>query len=221
MSKVYPVIHHLNVNLSVEQAKVAKDAGADGVFLISHHGKNMELCEVRKILKTELPLFRVGFNFLGWDSCRAHYITGYHGGDMLWLDAPGINGNTISDDALKLLKSESDLFSITARRFPIFASVAFKYQPIDEKPASAAKLARAVGWIPTTSGTATGSPPTIDKIKSMFVSHETLAVASGMTPENVGDYKHFLSHILVSTGVSINDYQFDYEKLRIFIAKAK
>ena len=48
-----------------------------------------------------------------------------------------------------------------------------------------------------------------------------LAVASGMTPDNISEFKPYLSHVLVSTGISKDEYHFDEEKINAFIQLAK
>jgi len=73
------------------------------------------------------------------------------------------------------------------------------------------------GFIPTTSGSATGKAPQLAKIISMS-QHGVLAVASGMTPDNVSDYAPYLSHILVSTGISLDEYRIDPDKLKRLIS---
>jgi serine protease inhibitor len=71
MTLVYPVIHHLNCATSVAQAALARDAGADGVFLISHNGKNSELAVTAYRIKDVLPGLKIGMNFLGWENVTA------------------------------------------------------------------------------------------------------------------------------------------------------
>lgn len=111
------------------------------------------------------------------------------------------------------------------RKFPaisVFGSVAFKYQPDEPNPAEAARQALAVGMIPTTSGAATGLAPEIAKIKGMSAAASgRLAVASGMTPDNVAEYAPHLSHILVATGVARDEHTLDPLLLRRFVAAVR
>lgn len=90
----------------------------------------------------------------------------------------------------------------------------------EEFPARAAAQARAVGFIPTTSGDATGHAPTISKIEAMGEGG-ALAIASGMTPENVNGYAPALSHILVATSVSRSEHHIDPAKLKALIGKLR
>ena len=108
------------------------------------------------------------------------------------------------------------------KHIDVFASVAFKYQAEDPNPSLAAQLAQSAGFIPTTSGAGTGKAPTVEKIASMYeATGGLLAVASGMTPENIAQFKPYLSHVLVSTGISKDEYHFDLDKLENFIKFAK
>jgi predicted TIM-barrel enzyme len=103
----------------------------------------------------------------------------------------------------------------------VFGSIAFKYQPLEADPPLAASNAAGVGMIPTTSGAATGRPPTLEKIVSMSeATGGRLAVASGMSCENITAFSPHLSHALVSTGVSLDDYHFDVKVLTEFVRLA-
>lgn len=90
-----------------------------------------------------------------------------HGVDSSGLD---VLGRKVSDMA----QANPDL--------QLFASVAFKYRPHERELVMAALQARLAGFIPTTSGEATGSAPDPAKIASMGAGGP-LAVASGMTPK--------------------------------------
>ena len=43
MSHIHLVIHHRCAQLTLEQAELALEGGADGIFLISHDGADAEL----------------------------------------------------------------------------------------------------------------------------------------------------------------------------------
>lgn len=216
MTKVYPVIHHLDRSTSIEQARIADEAGADGVFLISHGGQNDELVPLVREIKL-LTQLRVGVNFLGWSNCFALGAAHQAHADMLWLDAPGVNSAGLTREGEKFVH----LMRLIAPkdRLEVFGSVAFKYQLHESNPARAALAASAFGFIPTTSGPATGKPPTVEKICDMAAECKTLAIASGMTLENVGLYSPYLTHVLVATGVSIDEHRFDFERLRAFVGR--
>lgn len=216
--QIYPVIHHLDRVTTIDQAVLAHECGADGVFLISHNQQNDALPRARREIQACLPGFRVGVNFLGWSILDAYKVAEDVGLDMVWFDAPGITSRGLSGDGLRLVEY---IRAHSIGRAEVFASVAFKYQPPEPIPSAAAALARNLGFIPTTSGPATGVAPDVQKVADMFGQAGPLAVASGMTADNVAPFVPYLSHILVATGVSLDDHHFDFELLRRFVGTVR
>jgi len=217
MMLVYPVIHYLSRELALEEVWVARSCGTEGVFLISHHGNDYELIEVAAEAKLKYPDFRIGINLLSQDAIFACKQAKVAELDMVWADDMGVDsrgGNPMAE-YLSLLASETPSIQL-------FASVAFKYRPHEPNPALAATMAQNLGFIPTTSGSATGSAPEVRKIAAMSAATGgQLAIASGMTPENVRDYAPYLSHILVATGVGLDEYRIDPDRLIALIANCQ
>ena len=214
---VYPVIHHLDAATTLEQADIAFEAKADGVFLISHHRNDSALVPLAHHIKAKYPDKQVGLNFLSQGPLKALDAVDIAGLDMMWGDYCGVT----SGESEKLAH-DLDIRNDEIGMKKIFASVAFKYQAEDADPPLAARNAKIFGFIPTTSGAGTGEAPTVDKIKAMSAAVDgNLAVASGMTVENIADYAPYLRYVLVATGVSLDDHHFDFERLYRFIALAK
>lgn len=211
MTKILPVIHHMNNELAFTQATIAKSFKADGVFLISHVGTNNELPNLAQQIQELLGL-KVGLNLLGVDILEAAQIVEENKLDMLWGDNCGVSslGLTTQGEELSLWKKRNP-------QIEVFASVAFKYQKVDTNPPLAAKEAQNSGFIPTTSGSGTGYAPSLEKIVAMSnVVDGQLAVASGMDCDNIHNFKNYLSHILVATGISKNENEFDIDKMSRF-----
>lgn len=212
--KVFPVIHHLDTKTSIQQAELVFSLGADGVFLISHDGRNHDLdlpaCEIKRRYSQKL----VGMNLLGVSAIEALDIVKKHNLDMVWADDVGVSSTGYDGTGVAL----SDLLK-SGQNTLVFGSVAFKYQRHEPDPGMAAKFCSMAGMLPTTSGDGTGIPPTIEKAKTMShaVAGGDLAIASGMTPENVHDYLPFFTHYLVATGISFGMHHFDPEKTKAFI----
>lgn len=63
----------------------------------------------------------------------------------------------------------------------------------------------------TTSGPGTGKAAAVEKIRTMkeALGDFPLAIASGITPENVSDYLPYADCFLVATGISRNFEQLD------------
>lgn len=225
MPKILPVIHHINLGLTLDQADLAFEAGADGVFLISHNNADEELYEPLILIKNAYPDKFIGVNFLNSPVHQVYPVIAELGIDGLWSDNIGITSAGVSE-ATRLLKS---VYLESTRQCLIFGSIAFKYQRHEPDPTLAAKTVERLMvdtgrplWIPTTSGAGTGEAPTAIKIATMSkATNGNLAIASGMTPENVAEFVPFVSHILVATGISQDAHHFDYEKLVAFIGAAR
>ncbi|WP_291518707.1 BtpA/SgcQ family protein [Acidovorax sp.] len=210
---VFPVIHHLNESTTFSEIQVARTCGADGVFLISHEGADLDLLGVARTAIRENAGFPIGLNLLSMgcvQACKAALVVG---SNMIWADDMGVDSQGLTAEGREmenLARKEPDL--------KLFASVAFKYRPHEPDPVSAAAQAREAGLIPTTSGDATGHAPDPRKIVAMGEGGP-LAIASGMTPENVLIYAPALTHILVATGVSRTEHHIDPARLRALIDK--
>ena len=92
-----------------------------------------------------------------------------------------------------------------------FGGVAFKYQrPVNEW-AKAARIAVNYMDVVTTSGPATGRPAYLGKIKEMkqAIRNKLLAIASGITPQNIRGYLGVTDCFLVATGISKNFWELD------------
>ena len=42
-----------------------------------------------------------------------------------------------------------------------------------------------------------------------------------MTPENIADFEPYLSDVLVATGVSLDEYRIDEDRLRMLVQRAR
>lgn len=215
MRKVYPVIHFKDEETTILEAHKVKNAGADGIFLISHIGGNEKLIPLAIRIKEEFQI-EVGLNFLGENALDTAKVVKENGLDMIWADYCGVSSDGLEYDGHDLAD-----WACFNENIKIFASVAFKYQAHEANPSLAAVEAQKAGFIPTTSGSGTGSAPSVEKIHGMSVAVKgNLAIASGMTCENVNEFKTYLSHILVATGISDDEYHFNIEKLNEFVRLA-
>lgn len=215
-AQVLPVIHVLDVAQAVRNAQLAFDNGADGVFVISMDGRDDELDGVACHLKSRWPDRFIGVNYLTVAPLAALERSLLFGLDGTWTDKPGVTSQGAGDQA-HLIRE----LLLRHPKHKFFGSVAFKYQPADLDPAKAAVNAASLGMVPTTSGTATGVAPSVTKVAAMrraLGRHEPLALASGLTPENVGVLALYLTHLLVSTGVSRSFHEFDADLLARFVA---
>jgi hypothetical protein len=211
--RIYPVIHILNEQQVIRNVGFAKDAKADGVFLISHDSQSTvkDLIRLSLMVKGLIPW--VGINLLQCSALEAMKVVPPWV-DGLWTDNAEIDiTKSQQPDALAIVTEKN------RRKWPgaHFGGVAFKYQrPVDDV-ALAAKLAADYMDVITTSGPGTGRSADIDKIQKMreaIPPDARLAIASGITPENIKDYLPYATDFLVATGIGSDFYNLDPSKLQ-------
>jgi predicted TIM-barrel enzyme len=210
--EILPVIHHLSNELTVKNAELAFKYGCDGVFVISHTGDDEEVVDVANLLKRLFPDKFIGINLLRTSFQMAVRNALNFNLDAVWTDFPGVSGEGI----------DVTTASMDRGNVQCFASVAFKYQPHEPNPGKACTNVKSLNMIPTTSGPGTGEPPSRDKIQLMRNALGVgypLAIASGITPENIHEFKDLATHILIATGISSDFHTFSEEKLKALMEK--
>ncbi len=130
----------------------------------------------------------------------------------VWTDNALINESSPSQPA-----AQAALDVRSQRNLPAvyFGGVAFKYQRAVRGYAQAASRASPFMDVVTTSGARTGRAAPLQKIKSMksALGSQPLAIASGITPENVG--------FLVATGISSSFTELDAERVRALVTRVR
>ncbi len=214
--KIIPVIHHLDNKTTMEQAEIIANSGAFGLFLISMTGENEDLPMLARSIKGKYPHLKTGINLLGVEALESVKIGMDFELDMVWSDNPIIKSLRVEQETFKI----SDLIKKTP--FLFFNSVAFKYQQKESQPDLAAKISSDFGFIPTTSGEATGKAADIKKVEKMtsLLSKKILGIASGLTPDNIDEYIPYIEYGLVATGISKNFHEIDPVILKEIISKA-
>lgn len=228
--KIFPVVHINNPETAVEQANLAYDEGADGVYLIDHRmtSGDTKLFNVFNALAEQRgDDAYLGVNLLGLSAEKAMVrIDSAVEGRSLVRTPDGLwSDDTLSSfdpfEAYRSLKNSH----VASMRF--LGGVTFKYTDrFTENPDFAASdtrwLSPAVDVV-TTSGKGTGSPPSVAKIAAMkLATDKPLAVASGISLENIADYEGIVDEILAASSVETESYSgvFDPVKLRALIAAA-
>lgn len=212
-AQVWPVIHLDMVDRALINAEIAARCGVAGVFVIHMDGNDDLVDPAASAIKARFPELKVGANYLSLPAAAAVMRSLKLGLDATWSDNPGIRSDGVDDAVDKVLVPLLRL----NRTHRFFASVAFKYQPVEPDPGVAAKRALDRKMIPTTSGDATGTAPEVSKlygIRRDIGREAPLAIASGVSTANAYELSRFASHILVSTGISKNFHDFDEDVLR-------
>lgn len=176
----------------MESVKIAFEEGAHGVFLIPDYVKGyakatrFDLAKYYHFLyekyKNEKD-FRIGLNFL----LPKH---GYGTGEFL--------EKFISKPNIQMLQMDYISSEISKHYYPdteIFGSFAFKYSPEENAQGKELEvltcLAKKYCDVPTTSGSATGSAASIEKIKEIryyLGGGSRLGLASGVSIENIKSF---------------------------------
>lgn len=178
----------------------ALEAGADGVFFISHHGDDGLVVRTATHAKRQDPGAFVGINLLSSQPGQAYTEATQGRLDAIWVDSLREEG-----PSLAMLKTNESV--------QIFAGVAFKYQPRDANPEATCHQLSAWGFVPCTSGAGTGVAADTGKIAQLAAASSTgLALASGIALDNVHTYRPYVTHYLVASSISEDDYTLDFEK---------
>ncbi len=206
------VIHIESEEQALRNARIAKNAGASGIFLINHRSSADSLLRIYGYVKMYCGNLWIGLNCLDLSPKEAVMQTPK---DIagLWIDDGGIKED--SDDPAGEARELAELRARHGTRGLYFGGVAFKYQGECRDPARAARLAMPYMDVVTTSGEKTGSPPAIEKVRLMkrAIGDHPLAIASGITAQNVREYIEYADYFLVATGVSDSDTELNAGKV--------
>jgi hypothetical protein len=209
MPKLIAVIHYINDEIALDNAEIAFEAGFEGVCLIHMRGLD-KLVEPSAVeIKRNHPDRLVITNRLTMHPVEMLRRDHELGLDGSWCDNPGATSAGPSP-LCREINEELARVRLDNPEYLFFGSVAFKTHDPEPNPAQAAVVAMNLGWIATTSGTATGVAPPAEKLEDMkmAVAANDLAVASGITPDNAAELAPHVDWILVATGISETFYTF-------------
>ena len=204
MSKrLFAVIHCLrpfgefrqySIGHAIKNASIAANNGADGVFLIGHGPNNTEMCYIYQEVRKYFPNLFIGVNFL---DIRAEETISMQ---CAIGKCPGISA--VWTDRIPRIHLPYD------KRTESFVGVAFKYiEPnlLGQALIEQINKAKKVSNVLTTSGDETGKPPTLKKIqeiRSLAGPGYRLAIASGVSAENVTAFLPYADDFLVADSIT-------------------
>lgn len=196
---------------ALRNTRIAEQEGADGVFLINHSISSDCLLNYYGLVKEQLPNFWIGINCLDLGRSAIDFIPKHAAG--LWVDNAGINEDVKS---LYFAQEFEDRRKTSGWDGLYFGGVAFKYQREVADTARVAKFAIPYVDVITTSGAGTGIAAKIDKIRTIknAIGDHPLAIASGITPENVDDYMPYTDCFMVATGISDSHTELNPSRVR-------
>ena len=216
---VLPVIHVDSPDQALRSAQVARAAGSDGVFLINHTMRDDALLAIHEAVADAHPGWWVGVNCLGMTPERVFAAVSPKVAGV-WAD------NARIDEGREDQPYAERVLAIRQARAPgclYFGGVAFKYQrPVEDLEAACRVAARHMDVV-TTSGPGTGHAADLEKIRRMkrALANTPLAIASGITPENVGDYLPHADAFLVATGISESFTELDPARVRALVERVR
>jgi predicted TIM-barrel enzyme len=204
--RFFVVIHTITNGLhhAFGEAKVAKWAGADGIFLIPDYAKGNKKATTSDQflylakLKENIPDFPIGVNFLASPKSLIPRLYSVQP-DLYQTDSSSVE----RIDKSQLPNTE------------FFLGLAFKYSPNVHLTGSALRQhcekVASLANVPTTSGDATGVEADLNKIReirSYLPPCKRLGIASGVTQENIHTYlEEGVTDFLVATSLieSVNE----------------
>lgn len=216
---VLPVIHVTDLKQALSNTQIATEAGVDGVFLINHCSNHRELFDVHAGVTAGFPDLWVGVNCLDLSPPEvfARVPQGLAG---VWVDNAMIDEESQMQPDAEVVQAAQGL---SGWQGLYFGGVAFKGQRAVANLAAAARSASRYMDVVTTSGPGTGRAAAPDKIRIMkeAIGEHPLALASAVTPENVGDYLPFADCFLVATGISRTFYELEPAKVRALMDRVR
>ena len=216
---ILPVIHVEGVDQAIRNAEIARQCGADGVFLINHSISHSELLSAVPAVRQRVGAWWIGVNCLDLIPESAFEKIG---SDIsgLWADNARIDERSECQTAAEQVQAARIK---SGWRGLYFGGVAFKYQRPVEDLEAAALLAAGFMDVVTTSGPGTGMSAQPEKIATMkrALGTHPLAIASGITPENVHEYLEVADCFLVATGVSSSFTELDPIRLKKLIQNVR
>jgi hypothetical protein len=194
------VVHAMNTQQAIQNAKISYENGADGIFLINHRVTHKVLIDIFYEVKHNFPHLWIGINCLDLERKALGVVPKSCKG--LWVDNAGIN--ELHENPTELAEEFARDRKASCWEGIYFGGVAFKYQPPVGDVADVARLAMPYVDVITTSGEATGIVADVSKILKMrqAIGDHPLAMASGITVDNVSKYTDLVDCFLVATGIS-------------------
>jgi len=216
---ILPVIHVASATQALRNVEIARHANVDGVFLINHAMSSTELLSIHQRVVAEHRDWWVGVNCLDLSPLEViQRVDDTVAG--VWVD-----NAMIDENAERQPEADALLVARKERAWPglYFGGVAFKYQRAVEDLAKAATKAARYMDVVTTSGPGTGHAASPEKLRIMkrALGDHPLAIASGITPENVGDYLESTDCFLVATGISKSFEELDAARVQALVHRIR
>ncbi len=221
---VLPVIHVLDTTRTLRNVEEVIRAGASGCFLINHDFEPEHFLPIIRDVRSAHPSLWMGVNFLAVTGRDAFPMLGALSEegcevDAYWADDARIDEHGNHEEADEIAR----IYEECGWRGLYFGGTCFKKQRevAPEHYSDAAREACAFMDVVTTSGIATGKEADTSKVETFrtAIGDHTLALASGITPENAHSYAD-VDCFMVATGINEaeNFYDIDPKRLAALLA---
>lgn len=220
---VLPAIHAHTISMTLENIDMIQQQWADWFMLVNNEISPEKLLKIYEQVENRYEDLFHGINVLWRTPDMVIRELQWLRVDGLRVDKPYIREVNWEDRTNLIQQAMND----TGRSWLYFWWVAFKYQ----KPLSSEELPKAVEKsqlyldVITTSWSATWKAANPQEVKYMreLIGKFPLALASGITPENIQDYLPYVDTSIVGTWISerMNQYAhvFDQGKLQRLMEK--
>ena len=198
-----PVVHPISQQAALGSVRDAHALGVKGVFLINQPMNERELFTLAREVRQQFPTLWIGINLLGRTPTSAlnGVLDGCGAIDGLWTDNAGIEARQVHPEADTFVSART----ATRWRGLYFGGVAFKYQReiVTTDLEATARTAAPYVDVLCTSGPGTGQAADISKIRMLRegLGDKAMAIASGVTADNVKQYLPCVQAFLVGTGI--------------------
>jgi predicted TIM-barrel enzyme len=198
-----PVVHPISRTEALAAVAVAHEQGVKGVFLIDQGMTERDVVSLAREVRTLYPALWIGINLLSRTPAEmlTAALTTPGTIDGIWSDNAGIDERVVSQRATVFGTDRR----MTGWRGLYFGGVAFKYQreiPTEHLGRVATSAAPYMDVV-CTSGPGTGYAADVEKVRALRagLGDHAMALASGVTPENVRGYMPYVQAFLVGTGI--------------------
>ncbi len=206
MKKLFPVIHIENIEQVFQNIEICLSEGVQGIFLINHYSDNHLLYIANKV-KEIYPNLWVGVNFL---ELKPSWVLNMEFKfESLWFDQT----LTLEDTNDKKFQGE------------IFSGLNFKYQKqlYGSSLKDAIKVIKQTSTVACTSGPGTGieaDPRKIIELKNLLGDFP-LALASGVSSENIETYLPYVDVFLVASSITNKNEIIERDLLAKLLSKVR
>jgi len=220
---VLPVIHVISEQQTETNIQRAIEGGCRGVFLINHDFGIDAFLPIIRHVRAKFPDFWIALNFLAITGKDAFPVLGKLEREGIRIDGYWGDDARIDEFADRYNQTEAEEILTVKKNSGwnglYFGGTCFKKQRevLPEHHATSASLATGFMDVVTTSGIATGHAADTNKVKIFRESCEdcAIALASGVTPENVDQYSELVDCLMVATGINVPNDFYNIDPLRL------